>query len=354
MGQGFAPTTAHPGTSGKTGQGRVTRGKGARRGFCRSRRRRAHDNGVVSLTGILRWAVPLFCTVSFYGLAGGLWKTSSLEFGQFCVLFFLTKTVTNWGAWLAQGRPRPFDAGRAAFLRWAVLGQLVNGIAWICYFKALSTGPAAIVQTITAAYTALTVILALIFLKERLVAIQLLGVAMVVGSSVALGLTSGPQEGGAMGLWFYASLGTLLSWGVCTAIFKHAYNQQGAHDTVFFLANWVGMGLTVLPFGLSQGGFRLPSEGLGLGILIVLLYSLGDLTLFAAINRGPASIVSPLSGLYPLPTIAYSALILKEQISTGQWIAVGVVLVALVLIVPAPDNPVLKLLGHAPEAGGET
>lgn len=302
--------------------------------------------------GILRWAIPLFCTVTFYGLAGGLWKTSTLDFGQFCVLFFAVKTFVNWAAWLTHGRPAPFGSERGAFLRGALLGQLVNGIAWICYFKALSTGPAAIVQTITAAYTALTVILALVFLKERLVAVQVLGVAMVVGSSISLGLTSGATEGGS-GLWFFASLGTLLSWGICTAIFKHAYNQPGANDTVFFLANWVGMGLTIFPFGLSQGGATLPQEGLALGVLIVLLYALGDLTLFAAINRGPASVVSPLSGLYPLPTIAYSALVLKEQISSAQWVAVGVVLLALVLIVPAPDNPVLKLLGKAPAAGGE-
>ena len=302
------------------------------------------------MTGILSWALPLFCTVMFYGLAGGIWKTVNLLPAQFCVLFFVVKTFVNWGAWLANGLPKPLAPERTSFVRIALLGQLVNGVAWICYFTALSSGPAAIVQTITAAYTALTVVLALIFLKERLVAIQVLGVAMVVGSSIRLGMTSGPDDG-TMGLWFYASLGTLVSWGVCTAIFKHAYNQEGANDTVFFLANWVGMGLTVLPYGLYQGGAKLPEtqKDLWLGLLIVLLYSLGDLTLFAAINRGPASIVSPLSGLYPLPTIAYSALVLKEVISPAQWVAVGVVLVALVLIVPAPDNPVLKLLGRAPK-----
>ncbi len=296
------------------------------------------------MTGIFSWAVPLFCTVFFYGLAGGLWKTSTLDFSQFLVLFFLVKTVTNWGAWLASGRPGPLEPERRGFLKFAFLGQLVNGIAWTCYFKALSTGPAALVQTITAAYTALTVVLALIFLKERLVTVQGVGVAMVIGSAVVLGFTTGERGEGAINLWFYASLGTLMSWGICTAIFKHAYNQKGANDSVFFLANWVGMGLTVLPMGLYQGA-RMPEQGLGLGLLIVLLYALGDLTLFAAINRGPASIVSPLSGLYPLPTIAYSALILKESISTAQWISVGVVLVALILIVPAPDNPVMRWLG---------
>lgn len=299
-------------------------------------------------SNILSWALPLTCTIMFYGLAGGLWKQSSLLYGQFCVLFFAIKTLTNWGAWLVGSRKDPLDPKRRSFVKWAVFGQLFNGLAWICYFKALSTGPAAIVQTITAAYTALTVLLALVFLKERLVAIQLGGVAMVIGAGVALGLGSGPSQGGEGRLWFFASLGTLFSWGVCTAIFKHAYNQEGADDPVFYLTNWLGMGLTVFPFGLRQLGGQPWGEGLGLGLLIVFFYCLGDLTLFAAINRGPASIVSPLSGLYPLPTIAYSALVLKEQISTLQWACVGVVLVAIVLVVPASDNPVLKLLGRSP------
>jgi drug/metabolite transporter (DMT)-like permease len=299
------------------------------------------------MTGVLRWALPLACTVFFYGMAGGFWKQSTLLYGQFCVLFFAVKTVTNLGTWTVGARLNPFSAQRRGFVKWALFGQFFNGMAWICYFKALSTGPAAIVQTITAAYTALTVILALLFLKERLVAIQVLGVAMVIGSSVTLGLGSGPSSGGEGNIWFFASLGTLFCWGVCTAIFKHAYNQEGANDAVFFLTNWVGIGVTVLPFGLTQLGTELWGGGLGLGLVIVLFYCIGDLTLFAAINRGPASIVSPLSGLYPIPTIAYSALILKEQITRLQWSTVGVVLMALIFIVPAEDNPVLKLLGRS-------
>lgn len=300
------------------------------------------------MSGVLSWVIPLTCTVLFYGLAGGLWKQSSLLYGQFCVLFFAVKSLTNWGTWSMGARQNPLAPERREFLKWAVFGQIFNGLAWICYFKALSTGPAAIVQTITASYTALTVVLALIFLKERLVAVQFVGVALVIGAGVTLGLTSGSTVGGDGHLWFLASLGTLFSWGVCTAIFKHAYNQSGSDDQVFYLTNWLGMGLTILPFGLTQLGNEPWGDGFGLGLLIVFLYCLGDLTLFAAINRGPASIVSPLSGLYPVPTIVYSALILKENISTLQWLAVGVVLVAIVLVVPASDNPILKLLGRVP------
>lgn len=295
--------------------------------------------------GALSWALPLTCTVMFYGLAGGIWKQSALGYGQFCVLFVAVKTLTNLGVWGVASRRNPMIPEGRTFLKWAMFGQLFNGMAWICYFKALSLGPAALVQTITASYTALTVILALIFLKERLIPLQMAGIGLVIGAAVTLGYSSGHGSAGEHGMaWFWASLGTLFCWGVCTAIFKHAYNQPGADDYVFFLTNWVGMGITVLPFGWTQMTDANWSNGLGLGLVIVLFYCIGDLTLFAAINRGPAALVSPLSGLYPLPTIAYSALVLKETITGLQWGAVAVVLVAMMMVFPADENPIIRLI----------
>ena len=129
---------------------------------------------------MLSWALPLTITVLGYGLAAGLWKSASLTPAAFCVLFALMKTPTNWVAWGLSGRPNPFAAPR--FLRWAALGQFLNGFAWILYFKAMSAGPVAIVQTITAAYTALAAILALVFLRERIVWVQMIGIAMGVPS----------------------------------------------------------------------------------------------------------------------------------------------------------------------------
>lgn len=289
---------------------------------------------------MLSWALPLMCTVLSYGLAGGLWKQASLGNGQFCLLLVAVKTIMNWLAWGLFSRQPP---KLNAFLRLTLLGQLVNGVAWIFYFRALESGPAAIVQTVTAAYTALAALLALVFLKERLVAIQLVGISMVIVAGMLLGYGGGPGEATALGGWFVASLITLLCWAIAVTIFKHAYHQEGANDYIFFLGNWAGMLLTLLPYGLSVGE---PWTGgdLKLAWLIVALYALGDLTLFAAINRGPASIVSPLSGLYPLPTLAYSALVLTETVLDIQWAAIGMVLVAIVLVVPAPDNPILRML----------
>ncbi|MBI3926196.1 MAG: DMT family transporter [Armatimonadetes bacterium] len=300
--------------------------------------------------GIWSWALPLACTVLFYGLAAGVWKEATLTVAQFCILFALTKTVTNWGAWAIWGRRNPFDPGARAFMGWALLGQLVNGIAWIGYFRALESGPAAIVQTVTAAYTALATVLAVLFLKERLVAIQMAGVSMVVAAGMILGYESGGGAVTASGnAWWGDCMITLVCWGVAVVIFKHAYGKPGADDYRFFLTNWLAMAVTVLPFGCVTLGEASWSEGLAKGMVIVLLYCIGDLTLFAAINRGPASIVSPLSGLYPIPTIAYVTLVLHVAITNLQWLAIALVLVAIILVVPASDNPVLRLWNKTPE-----
>lgn len=294
---------------------------------------------------MLAWLLPLLVTVTFYGLAGGIWKQCGLTLGAFCLLFVGIKTVVNWGTWAALSRKGFTDPASRKFLGWALLGQVFNGCAWIGYFTALTHGPAAIVQTITAAYTALAALLALLFLRERLVAIQGLGIALVISAGLYLGYT-GTSGGESTGTgWLLASVATLLFWALAVTIFKHAYNQPEADDWRFFVLNWAGVSLTMLPYGLSIDHAMPLGQDLWLGLLIVTLYALGDLTLFAAIARGPASIVSPVSGLYPVPTLFYVSLVMHEKILAAQWVAIAVVLAAIVMVVPAPDNPIMKLFG---------
>jgi inner membrane transporter RhtA len=178
--------------------------------------------------------------------------------------------------------------------------------------------------------------------------VQGLAIALAIGAAMLIGYASGGGggESGERG-WFVASLLTIVFWAGAVIFFKHAYNQPGADDWRFFVVNFIGMALTVLPYGLLHlEGASWSPAALALGVGIVGLYAIGDLTLFAAIRRGPAAIVSPLSGLYPIPTIFYAALILGEGIGTIEWIAMGMVLLAIIGIVPEPDNPVLALLGR--------
>lgn len=294
------------------------------------------------------WALPLAVTVLFYGVAQGVYKQVALTTAQFYLLFVAAKTVLNWGSWAAFSRKAFTDRASRPFLMWALAGQICNGLAWFFYFRALEdpSSRAAIVGTITAAYGAVTVLLALIFLKERLVAVQFVGIGLVVGASMLLGYAgSGPDTAsGTSTGWLVDSLLTMVFWGSAMTIFKKAYSMPEADDYRFFLTNWLGMMIVLLPAGMSHlSNEAWPTTLVALGLVIVSLYAIGDLTLFAAIARGPASVVSPLSCLYPIPTIAYSFLILKEAVLPLQWVAVAMTLVAIVLLLPEADNPVMRM-----------
>jgi drug/metabolite transporter (DMT)-like permease len=59
----------------------------------------------------------------------------------------------------------------------------------------------------------------------------------------------------------------------------------------------------------------------------------GDLAVIIASRLGPISIVSPLSGAYPVVTLGFAALALKERITKLQWACIVVILVGMFLSV---------------------
>jgi drug/metabolite transporter (DMT)-like permease len=60
----------------------------------------------------------------------------------------------------------------------------------------------------------------------------------------------------------------------------------------------------------------------------------GDLGVMIASRYGPISIVVPLTGAYPVVTLAFAALILKERISKLQYACVGLIIAGMVLCPP--------------------
>lgn len=69
----------------------------------------------------------------------------------------------------------------------ALLGASMITGGGLFFFTAFSKGPASLVSPVASSYTALTVILALIFLKEKLRKVQALGVAFVVLGIILIG-----------------------------------------------------------------------------------------------------------------------------------------------------------------------
>jgi drug/metabolite transporter (DMT)-like permease len=56
----------------------------------------------------------------------------------------------------------------------------------------------------------------------------------------------------------------------------------------------------------------------------------GDLGVMIASRYGPISIVIPLTGAYPVVTLAFAALILKERISMLQYGCIAAIIIGMV------------------------
>ncbi|MCC8957549.1 EamA family transporter [Bradyrhizobium sp. Pear77] len=84
-----------------------------------------------------------------------------------------------------------------------------------------------------------------------------------------------------------------------------------------------------------QGQLQAPREGRFWFALTGISNGLSALSLFAAVRNGPITLVAPLAAIYPLVTVALSAMMLKHVEITARIVA-GTLLtvagVALVLI----------------------
>ncbi len=305
----------------------------------------------------LAWVPLLAVGLLSTGLAAGVWKHAGIDVGRFCVLFVIGKTVVSAGFWPSRGRRH--EAGASGpFLAFAALAALLNGLAWVAYLIAFERGPLAIVQTISASYSAVAVVLALLFLRERLLGAQVAGVALVVVASMLLGYAEEAPSAGSRGGWLPACFASAVLWGANAVVAKHAYSLPGADPARFLAVHGLGLAATVLPYGLwlapaaadgaRPAGLVLPT------LLVVLLYLAGDLGVYGAMARGPASIVHPIFGLYPIPSIAYAALVIGDRPGKLEWFAIAMASAGVILTLPAADNPLTRLLARPAKARTET
>jgi transporter family protein len=130
-------------------------------------------------------------------------------------------------------------------------------------------------------------------------------------------------------IWFVAI--TLLTWGIVGLLQKLSTNYISAESSLIWLV--VGFMLLEPLLYPGQAVFHYSARNLGWALLCGLLNALGAWALFAAMKSGgSASIVSPLTALYPLVVIVLAPFILHESITRTQSVGVLCSLIAVTLL----------------------
>jgi drug/metabolite transporter (DMT)-like permease len=230
-------------------------------------------------------------------------------------------------------RRQRLDRRRAATVRGLAAG-LLGAAGQLVLFSALAVGPAYLVFPVVSLAPAVTVVLAVLLLRERLGAIGSAGLLVIVVAVVLLG-SEGAAGGRPTGPWLVLALGVTAAWGAQAYLLRKAATE-GVNDATTFAWMAVG-GLLLAPVALlSTGGARI--EGAWEAPLVTfgvqLLNACSALFLVLALGRGRASVVSPVTGaLSPALTVVVSLAVSRTVPSAGGAIAVLLALGGSTLVV---------------------
>ena len=131
--------------------------------------------------------------------------------------------------------------------------------------------------------------------------------------------------------WFLYSVITVVAWGIVGLLQKLSTNHLSAESSLI----WLVVGFVAMEplFYPGRAVFHFSTWNLAAALASGTLNALGAWALFAALKSGgKASIVSPLTALYPLVVILLVPFVLHESITKMQLAGVASALVAVVLL----------------------
>jgi drug/metabolite transporter (DMT)-like permease len=198
-----------------------------------------------------------------------------------------------------------------------------------CYQALAIGGKAAAVIPLTSLYPLVTIILAMVVLRERLNAVQWGGIA---ASLAALYLLSVGKDSAWISPWLAVALIPIALWGVSGFLQKLATCRASNELVTFaFLLGFVPVAMLIPMF--HSFVWQLSGMTWGLLFLLGLFYGLGNLALIIAYGTGGrASIVTPMTSLYSLITIPLAVLLLHERIAAREGIGIALALLAVVAL----------------------
>ncbi len=201
-------------------------------------------------------------------------------------------------------------------------------------FQALRTGPAYLVFPFISLSPVVTILLSVIFLKERASRRGWIGIVLAM---IAMPLLSyqPPQSSAGQGLlWVILALLVFLAWGIQAYIMKFANRTMKAESIFFYM---MLTGLVLIPIALWMTDFTQPInwgfKGPYLAAMIQILNAIGALTIVYAFRYGKAMIVSPLTNaVAPVITIIISLSIYGVIPQAFSLMGMGLALISIFLL----------------------
>jgi transporter family protein len=284
-----------------------------------------------------KWIAYTLVTVLLWGAWSVVCKavSSALPDWQLQVISLLgVVPIVVYLGWVSFKSETSMDTRLAGVSLAAGLLGCVGNLA--CFRAMAEGGKALAVIPLTSLYPITTVILAMIFLKEKPTIIQAIGIGL---SMLAIWLFNVGNQTDFLSSWLLFALVPIVCWGVGGFVQKLVTLRMTGEQCAFtFLLGFMPMALMAL---FQDGNWtEISSKTWLLAILSGFLFALGNLTVILAYRHGGrAVIVTPAAGLYMLVTVPLAVFVLQETLTwrEGQAIIVSV-LAVVALCYENPDH----------------
>lgn len=222
-------------------------------------------------------------------------------------------------------RGQRWDRRPAATIYGLLIG-LTGAGGQLILFQALTMGPAYLIFPIISISPAITVLMAMVLLRERLRPLAVVGLVFALAAIVLFTITGGGEAEESKGPWLLLAILICVAWGV-QAYFMRKTATIGVNEATTF--GWMTItALALIPVALIMVGglptdFPWQAPALTAGTQV--LNAVGALFLVMALARGKASIVAPTTNaLAPALTVTIS--LIAYQTLPTPYGAIGIVL----------------------------
>ncbi|HXJ61145.1 MAG TPA: DMT family transporter [Candidatus Dormibacteraeota bacterium] len=221
---------------------------------------------------------------------------------------------------------------------------LVGSIGNLLFYHLQNVGQnAATVVPFTSLYPLVTVVLAMVLLKEKLNPIQIAGIGLAL---VSMYFFNVGREEPFSSRWLGFALLPIGCWGVAGLLQKLCTNDVSAElSTLCFLGGLLPLSLLLVL--VRPMNWQMPVNEWVWAVALGLFLGLGNLTFLAAFAAGgKAAVVTPLAGLYSLVTVPLAVGWVGDKVSPREWLAIALALLAVTALAlesaPAPSVPEAK------------
>ena len=276
------------------------------------------------------WVLFAFGSAIFAGLTAVLAKCGIKKTNSDIATAIRTGVVLvfSWLMVFVAGSVGSITALGAETWLFLVLSGLVAGASWLCYFRALQAGDVNKVVPIDKSSTVLTIILAFIFLGEKVTALKAAAVVLIGAGTVLMIEKKDVSETkpGKKGWFIYAVLSAVFA-AMTSILGKIGIDGVESNlgtairTAVVLVMAW----LIVFLKGKQRELSNIPKSELGFICLSGLATGASWLCYYKALQDGLASVVVPIDKLSILVSVGFSAAVFKERLSKKS--AAGLLLI---------------------------